>query len=289
MRKLLLTGASGFLGWHICALAKKEWEIFGTVFSHPTELEGVNIVKADLTDFNELKRIFNAVRPDAVIHTAAIRDPNFCQSNRKETEKINIDASLNIAGLSADSGIPFAFTSSDLVFNGKKAPYREEDPVSPVSFYGEQKVIAEEEILKRSRHVAVFRLPLMFGVGPAASSIILPMIKAMRDGRELRLFVDEFRTPISGSSAARGLLMIFEKVKGIIHLGGSERISRYDLGRLVMDVFAIKNAKLKPCKQKDMVMAAPRPLDVSLDSSKALAFGFRTLSLIEELKGLQIQ
>ncbi len=150
--------------------------------------------------------------------------------------------------------------------------------------------MAEEGILKRIRHVVVFRLPLMFGgAGLAASSIIQPMVKAMRDGRELKLFVDEFRTPISGNSAAKGLLMICEKVKGIIHLGGSEGISRYDLGRLVMDVFAIKNAKLKPCNQKDMVMAAPRPLDVSLDSSKAFAFGFRPLSLTEELKRLHMQ
>jgi uncharacterized protein YbjT (DUF2867 family) len=87
MRKLLLTGASGFLGWHICELAKKEWAIFGTVFSHPTKIEGVNVVKADLTDFNKLKRIFNAIRPDVVIHTAAIKDPNFASQTEKKLRR----------------------------------------------------------------------------------------------------------------------------------------------------------------------------------------------------------
>ncbi len=87
MRRLLLTGASGFLGWHICELAKKEWEIFGMVFSHPTKIEGVNIVKSDLTDFNKLKRIFNAIRPDAVIHTAAIKDPNFASQTEKKLRR----------------------------------------------------------------------------------------------------------------------------------------------------------------------------------------------------------
>ena len=78
MKKLLVTGASGFLGWNICQMAKNEWTIFGIVCSHPVEIVGVNIVKIDLTDFNEMKRTFRNIRPDVVIHTAAKTNPNFC-------------------------------------------------------------------------------------------------------------------------------------------------------------------------------------------------------------------
>src|SRR5574337_744991 len=102
MKKLLVTGTNGFLGWNICQMAKKEWEIFGTIFSHHGEIAGVNIVKIDLTDFKELKKLFQKIRPDAVIHTAAKSDPNFCQTHRAESQKINVDASINIAALCAD-------------------------------------------------------------------------------------------------------------------------------------------------------------------------------------------
>lgn len=289
MKKLLITGASGFLGWNICQMAKREWEIFGTVFSHPGEITGVSILRVDLTDFGELKDTFRVVRPDAVIHTAAKSRPDFCQVNRVESQKINVDASINIAKLCADYSIPCVFTSSDLVFNGLHAPYREGDQVCPISIYGEQKVLAEEGMVRSYPQVAICRMALMFGSsGPHAESFIQPMIKAMKEGKELPLFIDEFRTPVSAKAAVQGLFLALKKMSGILHLGGIERISRYHFGKLIMDILGIHEARLLPCRQKDFSMAAPRPPDVSLDSTRALALGFKPLPLEEELKKLHI-
>ncbi|MFN3533103.1 MAG: SDR family oxidoreductase [Candidatus Brocadia sp.] len=288
MKKLLVTGASGFLGWNICQTAKEKWKTFGIVFSHRVEIAGVNIVKIDLTDYKELRKLFREINPDAVIHTAANSDPNFCQIHRTESQKINVGASVNVAALCADYRIPCVFTSTDLVFNGLNAPYREEDPVCPVNFYGEQKVLAEKGMRKYHPLVAICRMALMFGIpGPGAKSFVQPMIEAMRAGRQLRLFVDEFRTPVSVKAAVSGIFLALEKVSGLLHLGGIDRISRYDFGKLLMDILGIHEARLIPCRQKDVVMAAPRPPDVSLDSSKAFALGFEPLPLSEEIKKLR--
>lgn len=287
MKKLLVTGVSGFLGWNICQTAKKEWRVFGTVFSHSLEIEDISIIKIDLTNFMELSRIFLQICPDAVIHTAAQSDPNYCQLHRAESERINVDASIHIAQLCADHSVPCVFTSTDLVFNGLNAPYRESDPVCPVSFYGEQKVLAEGGMLRYYPATAVCRMALMFGVsGPCATSFIQPMLSAMREGRELRLFVDEFRTPLSARAAVEGIFLALERASGILHLGGIERISRYNFGKLLMKTLDIDTAKLLPCSQKDIAMAAQRPPDVSLDSTKALIMGFKPLPLIRELKCL---
>lgn len=286
--KLLVTGASGFLGWNICQIAKKEWEVSGTVFSHNIEISGVNILRVDLTNFKELKKAFRIICPDAVIHTAAKTDPNYCQVHRIESHRINVHTAVSIAGLCDAYSIPCVFTSSDLVFDGLNPPYHEEAPVCPVNFYGEQKVLAEKGMMRRHSMVVICRMALMFGFpGPVAASFIQPMLKAVREGKELRLFTDEFRTPINVSSAVQGVFLALEKVNGILHLGGSERISRYDFGMLMMDIFNIHNARLLPCRQKDAVMAAPRPPDVSLDSSKAFALGFKPLPLAEELEKLR--
>ncbi|WP_375512054.1 SDR family oxidoreductase [uncultured Nostoc sp.] len=288
MKKLLITGASGFLGWHLCQLAKQEWDIYGTYLSHPLEIPGIKIFKANLTNFQELKRIFNDVKPAAVIHTAAHSQPNFCQINPKESHAINVIASGNIAGLCADNSIPCAFTSTDLVFDGLNAPYRETDAVCPVNLYGEQKAIAEADMLERYPMTAVCRMPLMFGAAtPTAKSFIQPFIQTLQAEKELSLFIDEFRTPVSGTSAAKGLLLALEKVNGIIHLGGKERISRYDFGQILVEVFQFPATALKSCRQQDVKMAAPRPADVSLDSSKAFALGYQPLSVREELEAIQ--
>ncbi|HEY9873959.1 MAG TPA: NAD(P)-dependent oxidoreductase [Candidatus Obscuribacterales bacterium] len=288
MKKLLITGASGFLGWNLCQLAKQEWEVYGTYFSHTVEIPGVTLLKIDLTDFQEIKRIFSEIQPAAVIHTAAQSSPNFCQSYPEISHSINVTASCNIAGLCADYSIPCAFTSTDLVFNGLNAPYKETDSVSPVNLYGEQKVMAEEGMLQRYPMTAVCRMPLMFGIAPpTATSFMQPFIQTLREAKELSLFTDEFRTPVSGTTAAKGLLLALEKVHDRIHLGGKERVSRYDFGRLLVEVLQLPAAGLKSCLQKDVKMSAPRPPDVSLDSSKAFALGYAPLSLREELEALR--
>ncbi|MBF2005088.1 MAG: NAD(P)-dependent oxidoreductase [Chlorogloeopsis fritschii C42_A2020_084] len=287
MQKLLITGASGFLGWYLCQLAKQNWEVYGTYFSHPIEIPNIRMLKVNLTNFQELKQIFSDIQPQAVIHTAALSQPNYCQNYPEESYAINVTASCNIAGLCADYLIPCAFTSTDLVFDGLNAPYQETDPVSPVNLYGEQKVMAEQKMLESYPNTAVCRMPLMFGAAtPIATSFMQPFIQTLQQGKELNLFIDEFRTPVSGITAAKGLLLALEKVNGLIHLGGKERISRYDFGRLLIEVFQLPSTGLKACRQKDVKMAAPRPSDVSLNSSKAFALGYQPLSLQQELEKL---
>jgi dTDP-4-dehydrorhamnose reductase len=288
MKKLLITGASGFLGWHLCQVAKTEkWEIYGTYATHFLEIPDVKILQVDLTDFQKLKEIFHQIKPDAVIHTAAQSQPNYCQLHPQSSYTINVTASCNIAGLCADHNLPLAFTSTDLVFDGLQPPYKETDAVSPVNIYGEQKAQAEAGILQVYPPAAICRMPLMFGKEtPTAKSFIQGFIQTLKAGKELSLFRDEFRTPVSANTAAKGLLLALEKVNGIIHLGGKERISRYDFGKILVEVMQLPSDKLKSCLQDDVKMSAPRPKDVALDSEKAFNLGYQPLSVREELESL---
>ena len=289
MKKLLITGVSGFLGWHLAKIAQSQWQVYGITHSKTVQIPGINQVKINLTNLNDLQYLFQTVKPDAVIHAAAQSQPNFCQQYPEESAKINVTASLNIANLCSALDIPCVFTSTDLVFNGLNPPYRETDPVSPVSYYGEQKVLAEQGMLERYPKTAICRMPLMFGdVPPHASSFIQPFIQVLREGKELNLFIDEFRTPVSGETAAKGLLLALETTSGILHLGGKERISRYDFVQLMAEVFNLPTDTIKPCRQQDVKMAAPRPADVSLDSTKAFNLGYHPLSLREQLETLLI-
>ncbi|MBN2131931.1 MAG: NAD(P)-dependent oxidoreductase [Sedimentisphaerales bacterium] len=285
---LLVTGASGLLGWAICQTTRESWATVGTAHRHSLSCPGVQTRSVDVTDYSALKQLFASVRPDAVIHAAALSDPNYCQEHPDESESVNVTASANIAGLCAQSGTPCAFTSSDLVFDGEHPPYNEESPENPISLYGEQKVRAE--IAMRDRHptVVACRLPLMFGVGsPAANGPFVRMIQAMKTGREVRLFVDEGRTPVSTEAAARGLVLALQKCAGgTLHLGGLESISRWDLGRLAAEVLDLRQARIVSCRQADVPMPAPRARDVSLDSTKARAIGYRPGTLREELHRL---
>ena len=288
MKRLLITGASGFLGWNIIQRAKSDWIITGTFLSHSVNISDFKLIKIDLTNFHDLKQLFNQTKPNAVIHTAAITDINFCQKNRLESHRINTEASINIAGLCSDLRIPCLFTSSDLIFDGLNPPYSENDKPSPVNLYGEQKAKAESGMKARYPETVICRMPLMFGdPGPVAESFSQLLLKAIKSGIEVNLFVDEYRTPVSGKNAAEGIMIALNKLPRIIHLGGTERISRYEFGKMLVKLFKIENAKLNPLKQKDLNMPAPRPPDVSLNSSKAMSLGFQPNTIKTELEYLQ--
>ncbi|WP_310422080.1 NAD(P)-dependent oxidoreductase [Chamaesiphon sp. VAR_48_metabat_135_sub] len=286
MPKILITGASGFLGWNLCQLARAEWEVYGTYYQQSIEIPNVNIDRLDLTSLDLLKAEIDRIAPDAIIHTAAASKPNFCQQYPELSYQINVSASQLLAKICADAKIPFVFTSTDLVFDGTKPPYLETDPVSPINIYGEQKVAAECDILTTYDRATVCRMPLMFGMAPpTATSFIQPWIKALYSQQKLGLFIDEFRTPVSARTAAQGLLMMLQSsTSGIINLGGKERISRYDFGKLLAEVFEFDLALVSPIYQQDLVMAAPRAADVSLDSTKAISLGYGLPPLRQELE-----
>jgi len=136
-QKLLITGASGFLGSHLCKTAADKYTVFGVSKKNKISIDKVKVFSIDLCDTKVLKELFTQVKPDAIIHAAAMSVPNKCQEYPSESNTINVSASLQIAELCCKEDTPMAFISTDLVFDGCKGNYSEKDPVSPVSLYGE--------------------------------------------------------------------------------------------------------------------------------------------------------
>lgn len=282
--KLVITGASGFLGWHLIRLAIKEWEVYGISNSHPITGSAVTAIKCDIANYIELGDVLNDIEPDALIHTAAIADANFCEQNKELSYAVNVEASVNLAGICSDFSIPMAFTSTDLVFDGKKGMYVETDAKNPLSVYGEHKSAAEEEVLRIYPEACVFRLPFMLGHPDAGVyNYLRKFIAQLRQGEDIRLFTNEYRSVAGARSVSYGILALFEANAGVIHLGGSERLSRYEAGVKIAKALQLPEQALKACVQADVAMAAPRPPDVSMDISKAVRLGYEPLLLDKEL------
>jgi dTDP-4-dehydrorhamnose reductase len=284
VKRLLVTGASGVLGWNVCALARERWLTVGVVHRHRIELPGVSRAVCDLTCPASVERLVGEIAPDAVIHCAAAASPDFCQVHPGESRRINVEIPVDLAGLCASGRMPFVFVSTDLVFDGTSPPYREGDSVSPICVYGDQKATAERAVRERNPDAVVCRLPPIFGdPGPTSVTFIQPWIAALRRGASLRLFTDEVRTPVGTRAAAIGLLMALGLGGGILHLGGRKRISRYDLGVLLAELLGADAGLVAPGRQRDRTVGAPRPPDVSLDSARAYTLGYDPPSLRDEL------
>jgi dTDP-4-dehydrorhamnose reductase len=282
--RLLVTGGTGFVGYHLMKNALLQFEVHYIAHTSISPINEVFAHHVSLNDFLTLEQKIKQLRPDYIIHLAADANANHCETFPWSSWKINVEASKHLALIAGAEDIKLCFASSDLVFDGTKGNYKETDVPNPINKYGAQKWEAEKIILSLLAKAVVFRLPLMFGNTESKRSHLMQMLQQLRSQQEVKLFTDEYRSICGVNSVTRGMLSLMDKAQGVYHLGGKERMSRYDFGVMAAKIFGCPTHLIKPCLQKNIPMPAPRPKDVSLNSEKAIYLGFRPLGAEEELR-----
>jgi dTDP-4-dehydrorhamnose reductase len=268
--RLLLTGASGQLGGYLLqALAGAPDEVIAWSGSRGGTLLGHPLQPVDLADPAAVADNFAEARPDVVLHAGAWARVADCFRAPEQARRINVDGTATLCALAEQTGVRVVFVSTDMVFDGEQAPYREEDVPAPLSVYGRTKADAETVVRQRPENVVV-RLSLL--VGPSVvgrPSYYDEQVQTLRQGQPLKLFVDEWRTPLALADAARALLVIARSdVRGVLHVGGPERLSRLEMGRRLAAEWGLSEANLVPIRRDDLPGLEPRPRDVSLDSTR---------------------
>ncbi|MGD1932719.1 MAG: SDR family oxidoreductase [Leptolyngbyaceae cyanobacterium] len=288
MRSLLITGASGFLGGYACRLLSPYWQIWGTHNTQPVTLPTGDSIALDLTHEPSIDAVWQRVKPDAVIHTAALSKASQCQQFPDRSYRVNVLGAVHLANRCARHAVPLIFTSTDLVFNGTTPPYDEAALPAPLNTYGRHKALAETQILAAYPEATVCRLPLLFGPQtPTATCFLQNFLATITAGQPLTLFTDEIRTPAAVTDVVQGLRLALEQnLTGLLHLGGPQRLSRYEFGLLMADSFGLPTAALTPCRQSAIALVTPRPPDVSLNSQKAFALGYAPQNMETALRAI---
>ena len=286
-KRLLIAGGSGFLGLHVFLQAGKIYgpdSLFMSFNKSTFSLPGAVWVHCDFSDSANIKKLIDKNRPDTVIYCAAVSSPEECEVNPLLSSQVNTITPSEAACYCAKKNMKFIYTSSDLVFDGLNAPYKEEDPVSPVNRYGKQKALSEQMILSANPDALICRLPLMYGYSISAkSTFTTSVLDSLKKRRPVYLFYDEFRTPAPVSSVAKFLVEKTEPLRGILHLGGKERISRYQFGLIVAKAFGFDSTLITAVSQSEIECKAPRPPDVSLESTRAFAEGYSPGTVSSEI------
>jgi dTDP-4-dehydrorhamnose reductase len=267
--RLLITGAGGLLGAYLLRSLESPDGVIAWGGPSGGERSGFALAAIDLTDFRAVADAFRAVRPDVVLHAAALARVADCCRNPELAMRVNGEATAFLAGLCTEAGGRLVLVSTDLVFSGHGAPYKEDDSPDPVSVYGRSKRAAEEAALAIPRS-AVVRVSLLYG--PALHgrpSFFDEQTHALRAGRAITLFRDEWRTPLDLVTAARALLEVARsEFSGILHVGGPQRLSRLEMGLHLARLLAVDPTPIVAADRDAMPAAEPRPRDVSLDSSR---------------------
>src|SRR6185436_6147705 len=124
---------------------------------------GPGAVKLDLLDPRSIKEVFASVRPAAVLHAGGAARPDECEREPDWARRLNVDAASDVAGRCAELGARLIHLSTDLVFDGAKGQYDEDDAPNPLSVYGRTKLESESAVLARAPGAAVLRISSVYG------------------------------------------------------------------------------------------------------------------------------
>jgi dTDP-4-dehydrorhamnose reductase len=258
MKIIWITGANGLIGNYLVQTAPR--------FAPRWRVRALTRAQFDLLDFETVKREFKKDQPQLIIHCAAISVVSEAQKNPALARRVNVDATKFLAELAAE--IQFVFFSTDLIFDGCKGNYTETDAPNPLHIYGETKVAAEQIVLKNPRHLVV-RTSLNYGASRAGNRSFNEQFKlSLQNSTGMKLFSDEFRSPIPAIETARAVWELAGKnCAGIYHVAGAEKLSRLQIGQLLVKRWTEIKVKIESGSAKDFP-GPPRALDTSLDISK---------------------
>ncbi|MEI7533178.1 MAG: NAD(P)-dependent oxidoreductase [Verrucomicrobiae bacterium] len=259
MKIVWITGANGLIGNYLVQSAAR--------FAPGWRVRALTRADFDLLDFATVRHEFNIDRPQLVIHCAAITAVGDAQKNPELARRVNVGITELLGELAAE--IPLVFFSTDLVFDGRKGDYIETDTPNPLHYYGETKLTAEEITLKNPRHLVV-RTSLNGGISLSGNRAFNEQLRRslQQKGQAMKLFTDEFRCPIPAAETTRAVWELVEKqCVGLYHVTGAEKLSRLQIGELLVKRWPEVTAKIELGSARDFP-GPLRALDTSLNISK---------------------
>lgn len=268
--KVLLTGASGLLGGYLLReLASHDHRIIAWSGPRQGQPAAADITSVDLADRDAVAAAFAAARPDVVLHAAAVSSVAQCVRQSQQARSINIAGTQTMMELVTEARLRLLLISTDLVFDGERGNYREDDLPSPLSVYGKTKLAAERLVLGQ-RRAAVVRASLLYGpTMNGRRGFFDEQLISLHLGRNLPLFVDEWRTPLALSTAAAALTALaVSDFEGLLHVGGPQRMSRWEMGTRLAAHLRCGASACQPLSRSEVPSPEPRPRDTSLNSSR---------------------
>ena len=230
--RVLITGVSGFIGGHLYARPPADWEVWGTHLNSLMDSDGARMLRVDLRDPAALQAVMHGVKPDLVIHAAAYSRVRFCEHAPTAAWETNTWVTTSLCEICLKQNARLIFLSSDMVFDGEKGNYSENDRPNPINFYGWTKLAAERRVADLGDQAVIARVNLTYG--PASTggmSFSHEVIETVQAGKPYYLFADQFRSFMSVQNLADCLWELAHgDFSGIIHLGGAEPTDRYSFG-----------------------------------------------------------
>ena len=283
-QKILLIGATGFLGSKIFENLKEKYRVLGTYNKNIPKKEKKLYFKYN-GNLSTLENKIKKYQPSIIIHSAGSSDIEKCERNKNFAKKLNYELVKKSSFLAKKYKIKLIYISSDHLFDGKKSNYLETDITNPQNYYAKTKLMSEKYITKKLKNFLILRTNFFDGLNNKFKKNFLFFIyKSLSNNRKINLFNDIHNTPISIDQFNKILIKLIKKdKKGLVNVCGNERITKYKFGLIAAKIFSLDTKLITPIKYKK-ILKVKRPNDMSLSNKKLNRMGIFVPSLKTQLK-----
>jgi len=292
--KVLITGGTGLLGKSLIEEAPQGASLVATALNDPTAIIPASCAGAplDVRAAAAVRTLVRTVNPDVIIHTASIGSVDYAQRHPEEARAVNVEGTRHVLEAAGAVGAHVLFISSNAVFDGTRAPYREEDPVCPVNTYGHLKVEAERLVTACTRlPTTIVRPILMYGWNHPAERVnpVTWILRELERGATVPVVTDTYTNPLWALSCAQAIWRIVTlRATGTFHVAGRDRVNRFEFAVETARAFGLDAGRLQPVTSDYFPEIAPRAPDTSYDASKMTrVLGLRPVGLREGLGAMR--
>lgn len=265
--RILITGSNGLLGQKLVAALRNDPEVQLIATSRGSDRTprplGDRYRAMDITLPAEVDAVFDALKPEVVIHTAAMTNVDACELDPVACKLQNLTATENLVRASERHGSHFILLSTDFIFDGASGPYGEEDAPAPLSIYGHSKLDAERAVMHSTlAKWAIARTIIVYGIaeGLSRSNVVLWAKSALEKGQPIKVVDDQWRMPTLAEDLADGCIRIAKrKATGIFNLSGPDGMSILELVQRVGAFFKLDASVITPVKSDTLGQPAMRP------------------------------
>lgn len=300
--RLLIVGGSGLLGYKIATLAAGKFTTFATFNHRPVKIRGVTDLKLDKSDETTVKQVFEKVKPEVVIDTAALHNVDYCETHKDEARKVNVEGTMNVLEACRIHAAKLIYLSTDYVFDGEKDCYDENDEPNPINVYGRTKLEAENTITRAGIPYIIARPAVIYGWNPGElaglkSSSGKPMnfvvwaLAKLKNGEQIKAVTDQYSQPTLADNLAEVLLAIAtSNLQGTFHAAGKSCVNRFEFTTKIAEVFGYDRDLVKPAGSDEFKQVAQRPRKCCLNVQKAeKTFGVKLIGIQEGLALMKFQ
>lgn len=280
-KKILITGATGLLGSRFYYIFGKYYDVVGTCFSNSER----GLYYLSLLDKKSIVSLISEAKPDIVIHTAGIADPDECEKDKRKAYKINTQGTKYIVDACKKNKSFLIFISSSHIFSNGKLSGRERP--NPINYYGKTKLEAEKYIKRNLRNYIILRTTKLYGFIENGEDFTKRVIKRIKTGKELKLDNNLKYYPIITDDLVRLTRRLIRLgFKGVYNISTTKSYTKFEWAKLIADIFNLDKNKLKPIEEKTV---AKRPADLSFLPQKISGLNFSPISLREGIYYLKKQ